>query len=70
MKYNYQEIRDTAINNPTHENLERLYNWFSQYADVRDWNGEGWDCGDGYSLRAIYKEIAEDEWEIVGYELK
>lgn len=68
--YNYKKIRDTAINNPTRENLERLYNWLEQYDDGRGWNGEEWDCDDGYSLRPIYKEVAEDEWEIVDYELR
>ena len=66
--YRYKELREAAINNPTKENLERLADWLFHYGDC-GWNGEEYDIDDGYYLRPIYKQVDEDEWEVVDYEL-
>lgn len=63
----YKEIRGAAISDPTPTNLERLADWLFQHGDC-GWNGGEYDV-DGYYLRPVYKEVDEDEWEIVGYEL-
>lgn len=69
MKYSYKELLDNAINNPTKENLELLYDWFEVYANSRDWDGESWRCGEGYYLKPIYQEVDEDVFEAVYFEL-
>lgn len=69
MEYRYKELFNNAINNPTKENLERLYNWFKMYANPKDWGGESWRCGDGYYLKPIYQEVDEDVLEAVNFEL-
>lgn len=44
----------------------RLGEWFNLYG--RDyWNGECYHVDQDNNLYPIQKEIAEDEWEIVGY---
>lgn len=65
--YRYKEIKDAAINNPTYENLERLANWLDRYDNC--WNGEEWNIDNEYHLKPIYKQMDEDEWEVVDYEL-
>lgn len=67
-RYDYQELREKAINNPTFENLEDLADWLSNY-DINSWNGEFWDI-DGLRLYPIFGD--EDEngcFPIVNYEI-
>lgn len=67
-RYDYQELREKAINNPTFENLEALADWLSNY-DINSWNGEFWDI-DGLRLYPIFGD--EDEngcFPIVNYEI-
>jgi len=67
MKYNYQELRQAAIDNPNAENLAALADWFSEYGGDF-WNGEYWDA-DGYTLRPIYKDDPDSVCaELIGYE--
>ena len=68
-RYNYDELRRTAIENPTPENLENLGEWFCTYG-MDFWNGESWDA-DGYRLFPTYSEPDVDrDCERVGYELR
>lgn len=68
-KYNYDELRKEAINNPTAENINNLGEWFNMYgADF--WNGECYDA-DGYEIRPVYKwDDESDTGEIIGYEMR
>ena len=68
-RYDYQELREKAIENPTFENLEALADWLRNY-DGNSWNGEFWDIDDGQRLYPIYGD--EDEngcFPIVNYEI-
>ena len=68
-RYDYQELREKAINNPTFENLEALADWLRNY-DGNSWNGEFWDIDNGQRLYPIYGD--EDEngcFPIVNYEI-
>ena len=68
-RYDYQELREKAINNPTFDNLKNLADWLSNY-DMNSWNGEFWDIDDGQRLYPVYGD--EDEngcFPIVNYEI-
>lgn len=65
-------------NNKEIEVVEIDGRWFALYG----WNGEAYcDCwetdehtfcledGKSYEIRPVYKEISEDEFEIIGYEI-
>jgi len=68
-RYNYDELRKAAIDNPTTENLEALGEWFNLYG-MDFWNGESWDA-DGYELRPVYEwDDERDQGILIGYELK
>lgn len=64
--YDYKELREKALNG-TQADVNALGDWFEKYGD-RYWNGECYDA-DGFSLYPIYKEIAEDEFELTGYRI-
>ena len=70
-RYDYEELRAKAINNPTFENLEALADWLRYYDySQKSWNGEFWDIDDGLRLYPIYGD--EDEngcFPIVNYEI-
>ena len=68
-RYDYEELRAAAIDNPTFENMEALADWLRNY-DGNSWNGEFWDIGDGLRLYPIYGD--EDEngcFPTVNYEI-
>lgn len=68
-RYDYEELRAKAIENPTFENLEALADWLRNYG-TKSWNGEFWDIDDGQRLYPIYG--GEDEngcFPIVNYEI-
>ena len=69
IRYDFQELREKAINNPRFDNLKNLADWLSNY-DMNSWNGEFWDICDGQRLYPIYGD--EDEngfFPIVNYEI-
>ena len=69
IRYDYQELRAKAINNPTFENLEALADWLRNY-DMNSWNGEFWDIDDGQRLYPIYGDEDEDgDFPIVNYKI-
>ena len=69
-RYNYDELRKAAIENPTEENLAALGKWFELYG-MDFWNGQYFDA-DGYELWPVYAEAEEDavQLEQVGWELR
>ena len=68
-RYNYNELREAAIEDPTPENLENLGDWFQTYG-MDFWNGECFDV-DGYRLFPVYSEPDEyGDCERIGYELR
>lgn len=68
MKYDYAELKEKAINGKQ-EDINNLGEWFEQYGD-RYWNGEYYNADDGMRLFPVYKEIDEDEWELIRYEFR
>lgn len=69
-RYDYEELKDTYLSIPTSENLEKLANWYENYGGD-SWNGEYFD--DEYIGRIfrLYSEPNEDEeFDIIGYEVR
>lgn len=71
--YDYQELKNKALSaDVTQEDINNLGDWFEQYGD-KYWNGE-YCSVDGSRLYPIYRRIDDDEieeqYEIVGYEIK
>ncbi len=67
MRYDYEELRERAIETREQEDLERLADWLEQYgADC--WNGECWDI-ECWTLWPIYVDTGE-ELVLAGYELR
>ena len=68
-RYEYQELVDKALATGAKEDIEALAEWFEQYGDIY-WNGECFEIDRNTSLVPVYEEIAPDEWERVGWEIK
>lgn len=66
-EYSYQELREKALSG-NQDDVNELGYWFSRYGE-RYWNGEFYDA-DGFEVVPQYQLIGEDEFEIVGYELR
>ena len=67
-RYSYSELLEAVKANETPDNVNALGEWFEQYGD-RYWNGEYYDA-DGLRLFPVYVEVSEDQFEIVGYEVR
>lgn len=68
-RYDYEELRAAAIDNPTFENMEALADWLRTY-DMSSWNGECFDIDDGLSLYPIYGDEDEDGcYPIIAYKI-
>lgn len=71
--YDYEELKNKALTtDATQDDINALGEWFELYGD-RYWNGEYYSV-DNNRLYPIYQRIDDDEleeqYEIVGYELK
>lgn len=72
--YDYQELRDKAMETRDQKDIDALGEWMEVYG-TDSWNGEVFDIDEGYSLRPIQKAVEFDEngepvqWETVQYEL-
>ena len=67
--YAYEELREKATaNDATQKDINALGEWFEAHGSMY-WNGEYYDA-DGLRLFPINEEVAEDEWEVVGYEFR
>ena len=72
-RYDYEELKEKVLSaEATQEDINNLGEWFEQYGD-RYWNGEYYSVDDN-RLYPIYRRIDDDEleeqYEIVGYEIK
>lgn len=65
--YSYQELREKALSG-NQDDVNALGEWFSNYGSDY-WNGEYYDA-DGFQVAPQYQQIGEDEFDIVGYEIK
>lgn len=74
-RYDYEELRDRAMQTNAPEDLEALASWFGLY-DAQAWNGECYKLEDGYNLYPISEptEYDEDgdpvEFKTVGYGIR
>lgn len=69
-QYDFPELAQKALApGATPGDLEALADWLAKY-DRRSWNGERYEIDAAHSLYPIYEEVAPDEWEIVGYEIR
>lgn len=67
--YSYEELRAAATApGATQDDINALGEWFSRYGSSY-WNGEFYDA-DGFQVVQQYQQIGEDEFEIIGYELR
>lgn len=66
--YSYKDLRAAVEAAPTQENVNALGEWFNAYG-MCYWNGEFFNA-DGIYIYPVYKEIDEDEFEFIGYELR
>lgn len=66
--YSYKNLKTAYDTNPSQENVNALGEWFQQYGDSY-WNGEYYDA-DNTRIYPIYKEISDDQFDIVGYEAR
>ena len=68
-RYNYDELRKAAIEDPTPENLANLGEWFQDYGSSF-WNGEYFDA-DGYRLYPVYSDPDDSgNSDLLGYDLR
>ena len=67
--YDYEELAAKALETNATADLEALGEWFNQYG--RDyWNGECYTIDSSHDLFPIYEEVEEDDFQIVGYEIR
>lgn len=68
--YDYEELKNKALAaDATQDDINALGECLEQYGD-RYWNGEYFSIEGGIRLYPIYHEFDEDEFEIIGYELR
>lgn len=70
-RYDYKELVDSVLNDASTENVNNLAEWLERYGN-RWWNGFCFDTSkdlNGLNVYPVYKEIDEDEYEVVGYQL-
>lgn len=68
--YDYEELAAKAISaTATKEDIENLAEWFERFGDMF-WNGEYYEIDKHNSLYPVYEEVAEDEWEQTGWEVR
>ena len=68
--YDYDELRSAATApNATQADIDALGEWFQVHGQ-RYWNGEYFDADGGVRVYPVYQEIAQDEYELTGYELR
>ena len=66
--YSYEELKAAVIADASESNVNALGEWFSSYGSDY-WNGEYYDADD-FRVFPVLQEVDEDEFEIVGYELR
>lgn len=68
-RYNYEDLRKAAIDDPIRENRMALGEWFQNYG-MEFWNGTHFDA-DGFALIPIYEWDDEtDTGTVIDYELR
>lgn len=68
-KYEYESLRDAALaGGATQEDIDALGEWLYRY-NMSEWNGECWDIGGGRRVFPVYRQIDEDDFELVGYRI-
>lgn len=68
-EYAYEALQAAALKpDATQEDIDALGEWFECYG-MDYWNGSCWavDEKQDIHLARVYKEIAEDEFEHIGY---
>lgn len=66
-RYDYKVLCEKALaSDATQEDINTLGEWFHTY-DRGDWNGEYYAVDAAHCLYPIYREVGEDDYDIVGY---
>lgn len=68
-EYNYKDLEEAAVKfGATQDEINALGQWFELYG-ASYWNGECWTVDEKQDLHLypIYRELGDDEAEIVGY---
>ena len=65
--YNYKSLVAAALApNAAQSDIDALGEWFHSYGQ-RYWNGECYYVDAAHQLYPIYREVGEDDYDIVGY---
>ena len=68
--YDYQDLeRKALLPCAAQEDIDALGEWFEQFGS-RYWNGECYDIDGNRALFPVYREVSEDEYEIIGWEIR
>lgn len=69
-RYDYEELAVKALAfDATQEDINALGDWFEEHGNCY-WNGEYFEMDSANRLYPIYQEVEEDEFELVGYEIR
>ena len=66
----FDELKKNAIESGTLEDCELLAQWLLEFDSKHSWNGEFFTIDKDHRMYPVYKQIDEDEYEIVGYEIR
>lgn len=67
--YDYAELREKAISpNSTTADRLNLFHWMEDH-DIGDWNGECFDIDDGLSLYPVFKEVVDEDGDVLEIEV-
>ena len=68
--YDYKDLeRKALLPGAAQEDIDALGEWFEQFGSSY-WNGECFKIDSTRALFPIYREVAEDEYEITGWEVR
>lgn len=73
-RYDYEELKNAAIETNSKEDIENLVEWFEKFGNAF-WNGEYYEIDNNMSLRPVYNlidynpyndidNLIIDHWEI------
>ncbi len=65
--YSYQNLTAAALaDNAPQSAVDALGEWFELHGAMY-WNGESYTVDEAHDLYPVYRELGEDEFELVGF---
>lgn len=65
----YEELINALRADRSEENINALGEWCDRELGNIDWNGEYWTC-DEFRVYPVYKENSNDDFNLIGYEVR